>query len=269
MLGTRHEEYGNLVNGLPFVLHINLQRNAFYCSKENNWHDEPELQFCVEGSGTVLLDGVAYPFRKNDLVAVDSNVLHYTGTKTELTYSCLIFSSEFCRLIGVNLEKLHFSPLIRSDVLTQLFMELIRIYCDETDLFRIAKLNRTVLSILIELAEHHCIVIPPTAGSSKKYDTVKMAISYIREHYRRKITLDEIAASVLSDKYVLCREFKKLTGQTIVEHLNRYRCIKAIDCLNDGKTVAEAAFSCGFENNSFFTKIFKRYTGHLPSDYKA
>ena len=44
--------------------------------------------------------------------------------------------------------------------------------------------------------------------------------------------------------------------------------MKAIDYLSDGFTVTETASLCGFENLSFFTKVFKRYTGNNPSYYK-
>ena len=101
-----------------------------------------------------------------------------------------------------------------------------------------------------------------------------------REHYqlampgdspltvKEKISLEDISRSVLCDKYTLCRDFKKYTGQTVFENLNRYRCIKAAELLNDGKSVAEAALLCGFESFSFFTKTFKKYMGSLPSEYK-
>ena len=84
----------------------------------------------------------------------------------------------------------------------------------------------------------------------------------------RKITLDDISKAVLFDKFALCREFKKTTGQTIVENLNNYRCIKAIEYLSAEYTVAQTAAFCGFDNLSFFTKTFKRFIGKLPSDYK-
>ena len=57
MLGTRHEEYQSFTNGLPFVLNVNLERSRYNFSKENNWHDNLEIQICTEGSGAVLLDG--------------------------------------------------------------------------------------------------------------------------------------------------------------------------------------------------------------------
>ena len=102
----------------------------------------------------------------------------------------------------------------------------------------------------------------------KSFLTVKAAIRFMRENYARKLSLQEIASAVLTDQYALCRSFKQYTGQTIVEYLGRYRCSRAIDCLQNGKAVSETAFLCGFASPSFFIKTFKKYTGHNPSFYK-
>lgn len=268
MLGTRHEEYEPLTNGLPFVLNANLHRTKYDCSKENNWHDNLEIQICAEGSGNVLLDGEKYPFGKNDIVVINSNVLHYTGTDTSLIYHCLIVSTDFCKQVGIDTGFISFSPHIRSAALVDLFGELTEVFLKADLPCRKAKLNKLVLEILIELAEHHAAEQAAFGTEDKRFDTVKAVISYIRAHYAQKVTLDGISKAVLFDKYALCREFKRLTGQTIIENLNHYRCIKAIECLSAGYTVARTASLCGFDNLSFFSKTFKKHTGKLPSAYK-
>ena len=54
------------------------------------------------------------------------------------------------------------------------------------------------------------------------------------------------------DKYTLSREFKKLTGMTIVQYINSYRCKKAAEYIASGTSVSEAANMCCFTNMSFF-----------------
>ena len=99
----------------------------------------------------------------------------------------------------------------------------------------------------------------------KNFETVKSVITYIRENYNKKITLDEISKAVLCDKYALCREFKKYTGQTITEYLNYYRCVKAKELLEEGYSVTETADLCGFGNLSYFGETFKMHIGYSPS----
>lgn len=267
MLGTRHEEYADLTDGLPFVLNTDIKRTFYNYSKETNWHDEVEIQLCLEGSGTVLLDGKRYPFGKDDIAAVNSNIIHYTGTDTELTYACIIISSDFCRKMGLNQTDAEYIPIIKDAYLVNLFRKLIEIYSDKNTPYRTAKLSELLLGILIRLTERYSTP-KQTAAEDKDLEKVKAAILYLRENYDRKITLDEVSRAVLYDKYALCRKFKALTGQTIMQYLNNYRCIKAVDCLNAGQTVAQTAMTCGFENLSFFTRTFKRYIGRLPSSCK-
>lgn len=266
MIGTRHEEYNNFINGLPFVLNTDITRTRFNLSQENNWHENLEIQLCNEGSGNVLIDGQEYGFEKNDIVVVNSNAIHYTGTDEFLNYSCLIISTDFCRQIGIDTRYLTFESKIKSCFLNELLTTLMQIYRDSELPCRVARLNKTVIEILIELSENHTVGITPDCN--EKYEPVKQAISYIRKNYNRKLTLDEISKSVFFDKYALCREFKKMTGRTIVEYLNKYRCLKAVEIISSGTGVAAAASLCGFGNLSFFTKTFKRYIGKLPSEYK-
>lgn len=267
MLGTRHEEYKHFTDGLPFVLNANIIRTKLNLSAENNWHENLEIQICNEGSGTMLLDGQKITFEKGDIIVVNSDVIHYTGTDDFLNYSCLIIDTDFCKQIGIDTRFLSFAPLIHSSALSGLINTLAELYYDPNISCRIAKLNKTLLEILIELSEHHTVNIAPH-HENKKYETVKQTISYIRANYSRKLTLDEISKAVLYDKYALCREFRKLTGQTVIENLNNYRCIKAIDCLTEGHSVAVTASLCGFDNPSFFTRTFKKHFHKLPSEYR-
>jgi len=268
LIGTRHEEYRQFQDGLPFVLYHGLERTKYIRSAENNWHENLELQFCTDGSGTVLLDGEILPIRKNDIVVVNSNVLHYTGTDSRMTYSCLIAGTDFCKAVGIDPQSHHFSPYIQSESMVFLMKELEKLYLDPAIPFRVTKLHKLFLEILTELGEHHTVGKSAASAGNKSFETVKSAVSYIRANYRQKLTLDMIAQAVLWDKYALCRDFKRLTGQTVIDHLNHYRCIMAIEYLSAGHTVSEAAELCGFKNLSFFSKIFKKHIGKLPSAYK-
>ena len=268
MLGTRHEEYGHFSEGLPFILHVDLKRTPHLLSTEQNWHDDLEIQLCTGGHGEVLLGGESIPFSPRDVVVVNANVIHYTGTTDELTYTCLIVSAEFCRKIGIDCHTLWFSPLIRSEQLIDLMTEMTAIYKTAELPFRTARLNEKLLSILTLLATHHTEKksLPPLGDRGMK--NAKDALRYVRENFNQKLSLDGIARAVYTDKYTLCRDFKRFTGQTVVEYINRYRCQRAAEHIVSGKTVVEAAHLCRFDNLSFFAKIFKRYMGALPSSYK-
>ncbi len=267
MLGTRYEEYINFSAELPFILSSDLERTSVKRSHEANWHDNLEIQLCTKGYGWVLLDGEKITFSEGDIVIVNSNVIHYTGTEHSLKYTCLIIDNQFCIQAGIDHTSILFETHFKSEYIKNLLISLEKIYINADDACRTAKLKQIILEILINLRENHTESID-ARPENKSLETVKKTINFIRQNYNRKLYLQEIAKEVLISKYSLAREFKKATKQTVVEYINSYRCKKAAEFMEYGKTVSEAARMCGFNNMSFFTKIFKQYFGVLPSKYK-
>lgn len=264
---VRHEEYGDF-SGLPIVFNVGIKRTDLNYSRESNWHQDLEIELCTAGQGTVWQNGRKYDFKRGEIAVIGSDIIHYTGTKQNIEYTCLIISADYCRRLGFNIERMEYTPIIKNDKISCLIKQLATIYFDDSLKFRIAKVNKTLLEILIELNENHSAQRVEYVSENKHYDDVKAVMKYIRENFSEKITLDNISKAVYIDKYAICREFKKVTGQTVIEYANNYRCIKAAEFISQGANVTRAAADCGFENLSFFTKTFKRYMGSLPSRYK-
>lgn len=269
MIGVRYEKYGTFENNCPFSLAMDLVRTKYHCSKEQNWHKNIEIQLFTSGVGTVLLDGKAYDVLEGDILVVNSDAMHYTYTESSITYTCLIVSTDWCDAMGISYDSLDFSPVIKSSALVEKLQLLVQTYSAPDVSLRTAKLNELFLQIMIELVECHAQPLHMPPPKSKNFAAVKKAVAYIKENYERKITLDALSKEVFYDKYALCKAFKKYTGQTIVENLNQYRILKAKELLQRGYCVSEAAFLCGFENLSFFTRTFKKYTGHTPSFFRG
>jgi AraC-like DNA-binding protein/ligand-binding sensor protein len=98
---------------------------------------------------------------------------------------------------------------------------------------------------------------------------LRKAERYILENYTRKIGLREIArASDFSAPY-FSTIFKKEMGENLSSYLNRLRVNKASRMLLEtGLSLSEIAGSCGFEDQSWFSKIFKSYMGKSPGKFR-
>ncbi|MDR1319512.1 MAG: helix-turn-helix domain-containing protein [Treponema sp.] len=98
---------------------------------------------------------------------------------------------------------------------------------------------------------------------------LRRAERFIWENYTRKISLQEIAeASGLSAPY-FSTIFKEEMGENLSNYLNRLRVGKAQNMLTGTEfTLCEVAAACGFEDQSWFSKIFKNYTGISPGKYR-
>lgn len=266
MFETRYEEYGKLGDNMPCVFLPDIKRTKLFCNKQTNWHENLEIQLCTFGSGYVLLNGEKYEMQKGDIIVVNSNVVHYTGADEDMKYNCLIIDSALCKAALIDHTQLYFETLIRNPVILELFGEIEKIY-NSTDICKTAILQTAVLKILIELRKNHTVFEKSLPKINRHFEEIKKTIKYIRENYSTKITLDILAKNVYTDKYSLSKKFKEVTGSTIVQYINSYRCEKAIELIREGSPINEAALKCGFNNMSFFTRTFKTYTGKLPSKY--
>ena len=75
-------------------------------------------------------------------------------------------------------------------------------------------------------------------------------------------------AAGLSAKY-LCRIFSQLTGKSPVEYLNEYRIERACAMLSDTElSILDIGYSCGFNDQSYFIKTFKKQKGMTPGAYR-
>lgn len=101
---------------------------------------------------------------------------------------------------------------------------------------------------------------------------VEYAIKYISENYQDMITLEDIAAYIHLSDSECCRCFKRVFDKSPINYLLEYRIFAALRILYKNPTAVESigdlCFSVGFNNPSYFNKVFKRYTGCTPTEYK-
>jgi AraC-like DNA-binding protein/ligand-binding sensor protein len=99
---------------------------------------------------------------------------------------------------------------------------------------------------------------------------LRKAERFIGENFTRKISLQEIAdVSGLSASY-FSTVFREEMGENLSAYLNRLRVEKAGRLLTEtGLSLSEISGSCGFEDQSWFSKIFKNYTGMSPGKYRV
>lgn len=98
---------------------------------------------------------------------------------------------------------------------------------------------------------------------------IKKATEYIKDNYSKNIKLNSIAKFVHVNSSYLSRIFRKETGETITEVINRLRIEKAKELLskNNIKTY-EVASLVGIDDSTYFSQVFKKYAGMSPTEYK-
>ena len=109
----------------------------------------------------------------------------------------------------------------------------------------------------------------PGAPKSKQ-ERLAPAINFVQHNYSQRISSDMMARMCDMSASHFSREFRSIYGLTFQEFLLRFRVNQACQHF-DGRPVniSEVAYSVGFADPSYFTRIFKRYVGVAPSDYIA
>ncbi|MFZ5966058.1 MAG: response regulator [Bacillota bacterium] len=115
---------------------------------------------------------------------------------------------------------------------------------------------RTIGSSLSLLSTQHSYII-------------SKVMAYIEENYQSPIKLDMLADYVHVNSCYLSRLFSKETGTTLTETITRIRIEKAKELLvsNNSKTY-EIASMVGFEDPSYFSCVFKKYTSLSPNQFR-
>jgi AraC-like DNA-binding protein len=99
--------------------------------------------------------------------------------------------------------------------------------------------------------------------------SLKNAVQYIREHYMQHVTLEELSRAAGMNRKYFCSFFRSITMKTPFEYLNSYRIeVAGEQLLRSDSTVAQIAVNCGFNDVSYFSKIFRRYMGDTPLNYR-
>lgn len=110
---------------------------------------------------------------------------------------------------------------------------------------------------------------PGTPGDHKVNSRLQKIYTFIERNYKNPIKISEIAEEICLSVPYTCRFIKKHTNKTTTEIINEFRISKACDLLiKSSLNVSEISYEVGFNNISYFNKLFRSVTGITPLSYK-
>lgn len=249
----------------PFLLVHSFATTDVIC----NWHKNIEILLVTDGNGAIQYSTESLPITADDIIVVNSSVLHRPYSDTGLGYYYLIIDDTFCVENGIDITSFTFEKKFQSAETKQKFDAVIaqtNAYKECQNQLSVIALRSVVLSLLADLCVNHATPVEESgvqASASEKY--VKHVIEYINEHFSESVCLEKLADLCGVTKYHLVREFKKHTGQTVFSYLNNLRCKNAELCISNGMSVTEAAYTNGFDSLSYFSRTYKKNMGQSPS----
>lgn len=247
----------------------------------SHWHRDFEIIRVIEGELNTKLNNHTIKAKAGDIIFVSPESVH-GGTPMECVYECLVFHLEYlsvncdgCRYFfeGLMHGEYTVKEHIKSDdaFLNSIVNEIFDTMKNKSKGYKF-KVIGGLYRMFGEIIDKHYYtnvgsVSEPTAD--KNVLKLKAVLSFMRGNYEKQITLKNMADAVdMSPKY-FCYFFKEMTQKSPVEYLNTYRIEKASKkLLNTGKSVTEIAYSCGFNDLSYFIKTFKAHKGITPAKFR-
>ena len=115
--------------------------------------------------------------------------------------------------------------------------------------------------------EAHRSAANAAANSTER--AVAMAKAYVARNFAEKFSAREVAGLCNMSQFHFSRSFKRICGVTFSDYLLEVRVRKAIELLSKPRaTVTGTCYEVGFRDPSYFGRIFKRYAGITPSEYR-
>jgi transcriptional regulator GlxA family with amidase domain len=100
-------------------------------------------------------------------------------------------------------------------------------------------------------------------------DTIADIQTFIEQNAAKKLIVSELAEKALLAERTFIRRFKTATGNTPSEYIQRVKIELAKKLLeNDKSAIKEICYETGYEDQSYFRNVFKKYAGLTPVEYK-
>lgn len=128
----------------------------------------------------------------------------------------------------------------------------------------------SIESLLLNLQKH----LVKLDGIAKNYrdktknSIVDQTMEYINTHFSQGISLDSIAKQMEISPYYLSKLLKRHTHKTCTELICERRIKEAKTLLKQNLSSKEVTFATGFNSQNYFTRVFKKYTGITPREYR-
>ena len=237
-----------------------------------------EIIQTISNGGTFIIKDALYPIRSGTIYLINAVDIHCSAPQSyeEYTRSKIILDSEMLDMIAsfMGFEHIIFD-LFKSNKYAAVNLSVTEkeridnIFASIYDLYskNNPDNNPQILSFILQILQicynNH------NENRNEASSCVSKAIQYINDNIAYNITLSQLSKSIYVTKNHLCKQFKTETGMTVSEYVKIRRISMAKKKLQFGETsVSEISLECGFSNFSYFSKLFKRYEGITPTQYR-
>ena len=296
-LSTLKENRSHGTKSFPFAAYKTVPSTKGMLVK-HHWHDEIEIICFSGGDFRLEINMEQFFIRSEALYFINPGELHSIITETSDSHweDAVVFSPAILSFDSHDEAQIHLVKPIQNEkllfprciapahpafpALRNAFWDIMRAFgqmgedsaADSSlvtnDLTSQLYIKSSLLYILATLSTHK-LFTPVEKNFNKRVETVKTALTYMKENYREKIYISDLAGRVNLNEQYFCRLFKRAIGCSPIEYLNEYRVRQARQLLEKTDLqVMEVCLECGYNNLGNFLREFRKYTGTTPLQYR-
>ena len=250
-----------------------------------HWHDELELIYIKKGTVTITVDFKSYIAYAGTIALILPGQLHgieqYRQETTE--YENIIFHPNLLISNKADASSTDYLiPLLAGRISVPLLYtpdypgyREIAACVDAND--EICRTNpsgyelfiKSQLYMLFYILINRCRMMESPKKDHRSLEKMKLILKYIENHYMDKITIADMAAEVGLSQSHFMKYFKNTMGTSFIDYLNEYRLTMASRLLvSSESSILNIASEAGFENLSYFNRIFKKRYEMTPREYR-
>lgn len=200
------------------------------------------------------------------------NDLHLEATRSKVDEICSTLQMIITKnpasfrtaALNVMLACLRNLPIINLHQNDSIGLNLLKLFDDTRKLSEVGDFKRILNKLTCVLIEAKSVKLP------SKGDLIDNVKQYISENYRQDITLVSLSEHYFINPYYLSQLFKRKTGETYLSYITNVRIEKSKQLLaTTNAKIYEICIQVGYVNVKYFSKIFEKYVGCKPSEYRA
>lgn len=240
-------------------------------------HDEYEIYLFLDGDSKCIIENDTYSLKPGDMLVFRRNEFHriFHNKKTPYKRFILMVSPEFFKKYECPEYETIFkdntfdgSNKISAEIVktSGIFDAVMRLknYTDEYTNQSTPVAAGIVMEILYLIGKT-AYFEPHVRGGA----LIKRIISYINVNIDKDISLDKLSSEFFISKYHLCRTFKKSTGFTIREYINKKRLALVDEYSLEGKSLTSSSAMAGFKDYSAFYRAYVKFNNTCPKTIKS
>ena len=250
---------------------------------EFHYHDFNKIIVFLSGEVTYVIEGKSYILKPWDILLVGKNDIHQPIINSSVPYERIILwlnpyfldahkrndcDLQSCFLLATE-KKMNMIRLNKRDTpsLKQTLDDLEAAIRDESFGYEILK-NSLFIQLIVKINRLFFGMDLNKKLEDVHYDArIEKVLSYINSNLENDLSIDLLANNFYLNKYYLMHLFKKETGYTIYNYIQKKRVIRASDYLKTGMQAGEVCSLCGFGDYSSFVRTFKKEFKLSPKQY--